>query len=135
MEITPHLSFNGDCEAAFKFYEQCLGGKISFLMTYADSPIAGQFPSEMAKKIMHASFAMGERMFSGADVVPEQYQTPQGIVIALNLKDPTEADRIFTALAEGGTVQMPIQETFWASRFGVLGDRFGTPWMINCEKQ
>lgn len=135
MDVTPQLSFNGNCEAAFRFYEQCLGGKISFLMTYADSPMAGQVPVDMGKKIMHASFAFDERVFSGGDVAPNQYEKPQGITLALGMKDPAEADRVFAALAENGTVQMPLQETFWASRFGILMDQFGIPWLINCEKQ
>src|SRR5215471_15570927 len=103
MNVTPHISFNGDCEAAFQFYEKCLGGKISFMMTYADSPMAGEFPAEMGKKIMHASFALnGTNVFSGDD--SPKYAKPQGITIALSMKDPAEAERVFDALAENGVV-------------------------------
>ena len=133
MNVTPHLSFNGDCEAAFKFYEKSLGGKTSFIGTYAESPMAGQVPAEMGKKIMHASFSLnGTNVFSGDD--SPRYSKPQGITIALSMKDQAQAERIFDALAENGVVGMALQETFWALRFGMVTDRFGIPWMINCEK-
>jgi PhnB protein len=133
VNVTPHISFNGDCETAFKFYEKCLGGKITFMMTYVESPMAGDFPAEMGKKILHASFALdGTGVFSGDD--SPQYTKPQGITIALSMKDPAEAERVFAGLAENGVVGMALQETFWAVRFGLVTDRFGVPWMINCEK-
>ncbi len=134
MQLNPHLTFNGQCEAAFKFYEECLGGKIVFMMTYGDSPIAEQAPPDWRKRIIHATFALGEHVLSGGDAPPERYQKPQGFSVQLNVGAPAEADRIFKTLAEKGTVQMPIQETFWALRFGMLVDQFGTPWMINCGK-
>ena len=134
MQLNPYLSFNGQCEDAFKLYEKCLGGKIVFMATYGDSPMAEQAPPGWGKKIMHATLAVGEQVLQGADSPPEQYRTPQGISLSLNLKDAAEADRIFQTLAENGAVQMPLQETFWALRFGMLVDQFGTPWLINCEK-
>ena len=134
MELNPHLSFDGQCEAAFKFYEKCLGGKIAFMMTYAESPMAEQAPPGFGSKIMHATFALDGQRFYGGDAPPGQYAKPQGFTVALGIKDPAEADRVFAALAESGVVQMPIQETFWALRFGAVVDQFGTPWMVNCEK-
>jgi PhnB protein len=134
MKITPYLSFNGDCATAFKFYEKTLGGKIGFMMTYAESPMAEQFPSE-SKKIMHAALTIGDQVISGADSCGGEYEKPQGLRITINVDTPAEADRIFKALAEDGTVQMECQETFWAQRFGMVDDHFGTPWMINCEKK
>ncbi|HTS25820.1 MAG TPA: VOC family protein [Bryobacteraceae bacterium] len=134
MQLYPNLSFDGCCEAAFYFYEQCLRGKIAFLLRYEASPMASQAPPEWQKKIGHATFALGGFLFSGSDVLPGQYQKPQGFALQLNLNDPREAERIFDALAENGTVQMPLQETFWAGRFGSLVDQFGIPWLINCEK-
>ena len=134
MELTPHLNFNGQCEAAFKFYESCLGGKISFMMKYGESPMAGQSPPDFGDKIMHATFGLGGQRFYGADSPPDRYQKPQGFGVSLDIKNPVEADRVFVALAENGVVQMPIQETFWALRFGAVVDQFGIPWMINCEK-
>ena len=134
MELTPHLNFNGQCEAAFKFYEKALGGKINFMMKYGESPMADQAPPGFGGKIMHAAFALDGQRFYGADAPPSRYERPQGFAVSLEVKNPAEADRVFAALAENGVVQMPIQETFWAQRFGMLVDQFGTPWMINCEK-
>lgn len=132
MQLNPHLHFNGECEAAFKFYEQCLGGKITFMMPHEGTPIADQVPAEWRNKILHASLKVGDEVLMGADAPPDHYQKPQGFSVTLGMKDPAEAERIFHALAENGTVQMPLQETFWAARFGMLIDRFGIPWMINC---
>ncbi|MBV8843440.1 MAG: VOC family protein [Bryobacterales bacterium] len=134
MQINPHLNFNGDCEAAFKLYEKALGGKTSFMMTYGESPAAEHMPLGFGKKIMHATFTTGDQTFYGADAPPDRYHKPAGFAVSIDLKDPAEADRIFAALSDGGTVQMPIQETFWASRFGMLVDQFGIPWMVNCGK-
>jgi PhnB protein len=132
MQINPHLNFNGDCEAAFRFYEKALGGKISFMMTYGESPMADQAPPGFAKKIMHASLALGDRTLYGADSPPDRYEKAQGFAIAIESPDPAEADGVFNALAQGANVLMPLQQTFWAQRFGMLVDQFGTPWMINC---
>ena len=134
LQVTPYLSFNGQCEEAFKFYEKQLGGKITFMMTYGDSPMAGQAPPEWAEKIMHVTLALGDRVLQGADSPPGQYQKPQGFTLSIGMGDAAEAKRIFKALEENGVVGMPLQETFWALRFGMVTDRFGTPWSINCEK-
>jgi len=132
VQLNPHLHFNGECEAAFKFYEECLGGKITFMMPHEGTPIADQVPAEWRNKILHASLKVGDEVLMGADAPPDHYRKPQGFSVTLGMKDPAEAERIFHALAENGTVQMPLQETFWAARFGMLIDRFGIPWMINC---
>ncbi len=134
MRIDPHLNFNGECEAACKFYEQCLGGKITFSMTYAGSPMANQVPAAWGNKILHLSLAVGENIISAADAPPDRYQKPQGFHVAIDTKDPAEAEGVFHALAKNGTVQMPVQETFWALRFGMLIDQYGIPWMVNCSK-
>ena len=135
MQLNPHLAFNGQCESAFKFYEECLGGKILFMMTYGDSPLAEQTPPGWRSKIIHATFALGDDRLTGADATTDRYQKPQGISVMLSIGAPAEADRIFRTLAEDGEVQLPIQQTFWALRFGMLVDRFGTPWIVNCGKQ
>src|SRR4051812_21057375 len=116
--MNPHLSFNGQCEAAFKLYEECLGGKVAMLMTYGDAPLREQVPAEWRKKVLHGTFTYGAHRLTGADVLPEQYQKPQGFSVLLDVGTVAEADRIFKALAEGGSVQYPIEETFWAARFG-----------------
>jgi PhnB protein len=134
MDLSPHLSFDGHCEAAFKFYEQCLGGKITFMMKYGDSPAAGEVASDWREKILHATIMIGNHALTGADAPGEHYSKPQGFSLTLDTSDAVEADRIFKALAENGQVQMPLQETFWALRFAMLVDQFGIPWMINCGK-
>jgi len=133
MQINTHLNFNGQCETAFRFYEQCLGGKIATMMTYAGSPMESHFPAEWRGKILHATLTVGDAVLMGADPPPGRYEKPAGFCVALHFKDPAEGERIYQALAEDGAVQMPLQKTFWASRFGMLTDRFGIPWMINCE--
>jgi PhnB protein len=132
MQLNPYLTFNGNCEEAFKFYEQILGGKIADMMTHAGTPMEQYVPGEWLDKILHARLIVGDAVIMGSDAPPDRYQQPQGISVSINVKDPTEAERIFHALADGGTVQMPIQETFWAARFGMAVDRFGIPWMVNC---
>ena len=134
MQLNPILSFNGQCEAAFKFYERCLGGKITFMLTHAESPMADQVSPEWRNKIMHATMTVGDRILMGGDRPPESYERPKGISLSISLNNPADAERIFDALSENGTVQMPLQETFWAARFGMLVDQFGIPWMINCEQ-
>ena len=133
MQLYPNLTFDGQCEAAFKFYEECFHGKTIFMMTYENTPMDFQAPPDWRKKISHATFALGAFMLSGSDALPGQYQKPQGFALQFNLSDPVEAERIFKTLAESGAVQMPLEETFWALRFGQLVDQFGIPWVINCE--
>jgi len=133
MKATPHLFFSGQCEAAFAFYERCFGGK-SVTLRYGDSPMATRVPAEWRDKIAHATLAVGELVLAGADVLPEQYAQPKGFAVLLALDDPADAERIYHALAEGGVVQMPLQETFWAVRFGMFVDQFGIPWEINCGR-
>jgi PhnB protein len=134
MQLYPYLHFDGQCEEAFKFYEKCLGGKIAFMMPHEGTPVAEKVPAEWGKKILHATLNIGENVLQGSDAPPNHYQKPQGFSVSISMKDPASADRVFQALAENGTVQMPIQETFWAVRFGMVTDRFGIPWMINCGK-
>jgi PhnB protein len=134
MRVSPHLQFAGNCQAAFQFYEKALGGKVTFRMTYGESPVAGHVDPKWHSKIIHATFTLGDQSFSGADAWGEHYRAPHGFSVALDVKSPEEAERVFKALAENATVEMPIQETFWAQRFAMLVDQFGIPWMINCGK-
>jgi len=134
MKPNTYLFFNGQCEAAFKFYEQVFGGKILAIFTHAGTPAESQVPPEWRDKIMHATLSLGEGVLMGSDAPPPHYHTPQGFAVSVNLKDAAEAERIYHALAENGRATMPIQETFWAVRFGMCTDRFGIPWMVNCEK-
>jgi PhnB protein len=134
MQLNPYLMFNGTCEEAFKFYERALGGKIHAMLSHEGSPMEQQVPPEWRKKIMHARMTVGDEVLMGSDCPPDRYEPMKGFSVTLSVDDPGEADRIFNALSPGATIGMPIQETFWARRFGMLVDRFGTPWMINCEK-
>ncbi len=134
MQLNPYLTFNGKCEAAFKFYERVLGGKIEAMMTYGSSPMADQTPADWRNKIMHTRLTIGGELLMGSYAPPDRYEPMKGISVTLGIEKPADAERVFHALAENGTVQMPIQETFWAARVGMLVDQFGTPWMINCEQ-
>lgn len=134
MQTSLHLNFNGECEAAFRFYERTLGGKVDFLMPYEGSPAAEQVPAEWRKKVLHAHLSLNGQSLMGCDAPPARYQQPQGFSVSVSIRDAGEAERIFRALEEGGQVRMPMQETFWADRFGMLVDRFGIPWMVNCDK-
>jgi len=134
MELNPYLSFDGRCEAAFKFYEKALGGKIVAMMTYGETPMKDQTPAEWRGKIAHVRLSIGDKVLMGGDPPTEHYKPAQGMSVMLGVDQPAEAERVFAALSEGATVQMPIAETFWARRFGMLVDQFGIPWMVNCEK-
>jgi PhnB protein len=135
MHLIPYLGFNGQCEAAFKFYDQVLGGKIVTMLTYGDSPMADHVSSEWHTKILHASLIVGDTTWlMGADTPPGHHEEAKGFSVSVGIEDPAEAERIFQALAENGAVRMPIQQTFWSIRFGMVVDQFGIPWMINCER-
>lgn len=134
MQLSPYLTFNGQCQAAFKFYEQVLSGKITFTMTWGEMPGENQFPAEMHKLIMHSTLSVGDQVLMGADSPPDRYEQPQGVNVSIHLKEVAEGERIFNALAENGSVTMPFQKTFWSDGFGMCVDRFGIPWMVNCDQ-
>ena len=94
-----------------------------------------QHPPELLNKIMHARMSIGDQVVMASDSPADRFNKPQGFDLNLSVEKPEEADRIFKALSEGAQITMPIAETFWAQRFGVLVDKFGTPWMVNCEKK
>ncbi len=133
MQLNAYLMFNGRCEAAFKFYERCFGGKLEMMHRHGESPMAQQVPPEWRDKIMHARLVVGENVLMGSDAPPDHYEEPKGFSVSLGIDDPGDAERVFHALAEKGTVRMALQQTFWALRFGMLVDQFGIPWMVNCE--
>lgn len=134
MQMSPYLSFKGDCDAAFSLYEKCLGGQRGEIFRYRDTPMAGDVPADWHDKIMHTTLTIGDQVLMGADVSPDRYEEPKGgLSISLHMKSTAEAERVFAGLAEGGTIVMPLEKTFWAARFGMTIDRFGIPWMVNCE--
>ena len=134
MQLNPYLTFNGNCEQAFKFYAEILGGKIEMMMNHAESPMADQVPADWRKKIIHARMTIGDKVLMGSDAPPDRYEKAQGFSISLTMDKPSDAERMFKALSSGGIVQMPLQKTFWSAAFGVLVDRFGIPWMVSCEQ-
>jgi PhnB protein len=134
MQLNPYLTFSGQCEAAFKFYAEVLGGKIVAMITHAGTPAESHVPPEWRAKIIHARLIVGDKLLMGSDAPPDRFEEPKGFSVTIGIDKPEDAERIFHALAENGTVRMPLQKTFWAIRFGMLVDRFGIPWMINCEE-
>ena len=133
MQMNPYVSFKGDCEAAFKLYERCLGGELGMIFRYAGTPLANQVPAEWSDKIMHGSLKVGDQVLMGGDVAPDRYEEPKGFSMSLHIKSTAEAERVFHELAKDGRVVMPLEQTFWSARFGMVVDRFGIPWLINCE--
>ena len=133
MQMTPYLSFNGDCEAAFKFYEESLGGQLGAIFHYGGSPLANSVPADWSDKVMHGSVTIGGQVLMGGDVA-DSYEQPKGFSLSLQIRNTAEAERVFHELAAGGKVVMPLEKTFWAERFGMVVDRFGIPWLINCEE-
>jgi len=135
MQLNPYLIFKDTCEAAFKFYAQSLRGEIVMMMPFGDTPGCESMPADSRGKIMHARLAIGDQVLMGSDNHPDHpYDGIKGCSVSINVDAPAEAERIFKALAEGGEVQMPLQETFWAIRFGMLTDQYGVPWMVNCAR-
>jgi PhnB protein len=129
----PYLNFNGDCKTAMEFYAGVFGGKLS-VQTFGESPMADQSGPEMKDRVIHARLMIGDAVLMASDAMVDKYEQPHGFAVSINVDAAADADRIFNSLADGGTVSMPIQETFWAERFGMCIDRFGTPWMVNCAK-
>ncbi len=134
MDLVIYLGFDGQCEEAFKTYAKVLRGEILMMVRNSDGPPGACAPG-MENRIMHARLKVGDAVLMGGDAPPDRASKPQGFCANIMLDDVAEAERVFRELGEGGgTVQMPMAETFWARRFGMLVDRFGTPWMVNCEK-
>jgi PhnB protein len=134
MKANTYLTFDGNCAEAFKVYEKVLGGKIVAMMPHKGTPAEAHVPAEWRDKIMHARLVFGDNVLMASDAPPGRFDKMQGFSVTLVTHNPAEAERLFNALAEGAAITMPLGETFWALKFGMLTDRFGTPWMINCEK-
>ena len=133
MEIASYLIFNGNCREAFNHYEKLLGGKIEFSLTYGEAPMGDHKPpTEMLDKIIHVRMRVDGQVLMGSDAHAD-YEKPQGNWVSLSVDSTADAERIYNGLSGGANVIMPLQKTFWAEKFGMLIDRFGTPWMVNCE--
>jgi PhnB protein len=131
MKASVHLSFHGTCEEAFA-YARVLNGTVTYSLRYRDSPMAEGAPADWGDKLYHATMTIGGLTLMGGDH-QAGHLTPQGFMLVVNPSSVADAHRIFDALAEDGAVQMAMQETFWSPAFGVVTDRFGIPWSINCE--
>lgn len=133
LTIHPYLNFDGNCREAMNFYAQLFGGQLD-LQTFGASPMADQVGPDEKDAIMHGRLTAPNLLLQGSDAIQGRYEKPQGFQITIDVDDAPWAERVFSALTDGGSVVMPIQETFWAERFGMCVDKFGTPWMINCSR-
>ncbi len=134
MKLHTYLNYGGNCQEAFRFYEQHLGAKITMLMTQGDQPDASNVPPDRKKDVLYARMTIGETDLMGSDVPPERFQPMRSAYLSLTLASTEEAERVHKLLADGGEIFMPMQETFFAHRFSVLRDKFGTLWMIIHER-
>lgn len=133
MRLIPFLNYGGNCREAFAFYAKVLRGKIVSELTYGDSPMCDQMPKDSAGWIAHTQLESGGAVLMGADGPPPHGGTDT--IVNIDVDSVEEAERIFGELSEGADVKMPMAETFWAQRWGMLVDRYGKPWMVNCMKQ
>jgi PhnB protein len=130
MQVQPYLFFDGRCEEAIEFYRRALGAEVTMLMRFKDSPEPYQTPPGKDDKVMHACFRIGDTAVMASDGQCQGKPSFQGFSLSVTSASEADADRLFTALAEGGQVQMPLTKTFFASRFGMVADRFGVSWMV-----
>ena len=130
MELHTYLNYGGNCEEAFRFYEQHLGGKITFLMRHGRQPGPGNVPPEWNGKVLHARMNLGGTELLGADIPAERFQPIRSAYLSLTVSSVDEAERLYSLLSDGGQIFMPMEETFFAHRFAMLRDKFGTSWML-----
>lgn len=137
MNIQPYLSFEGRCQEALDFYEKAIGAKTEVVMLFKDAPpdVQMQISPESKNKVMHSSFKVGDTQIMATDGGCQGTSSFSGITLTLNATDSAEAEKLFAALGQGGgKVMMPMNETFFAHRFGMLADKFGVPWMVLAPK-
>jgi PhnB protein len=134
MRLNTYLNYGGNCAEAFKFYEEHLGGKIGMIMKHGDMPGPSKVIPGMEDTVLHATITIGETMIMASDVPADRWKPMRSAYLVLNLASDADAEQLFALLADGGEVFMPLQETFFASRFAQLRDKFGTSWMLIHEK-
>jgi PhnB protein len=134
MKLYTYLNYGGNCAQAFRFYEEHLGGKISMMMTHGQQPGASAVSPEWKDAILHARITIGGTELLGADTPPDRFQPMRSAYLTLILDSTAEAERIYALLSDGGQIFMPMQETFFAFRFAMLRDQFGTSWMLLHER-
>ena len=134
MKLYTYLNYGGNCRQAFEFYEQHLGGKITMLTTHGDVPDPSKVPENLRNAVLHARIELGGTEVFGADVPPDRFQPMRSAYLSLILDSNEEAERVYALLSEGGEIFMKMEETFFAHRFAMLRDRFGTSWMLLHER-
>jgi PhnB protein len=134
MKLNTYLNFGGNCREALRFYEQHLGGKITDLSTFADMPDPKSVPPGLENGVLHARIEIGGALLMASDGPPDRYQPMRSAYLALTVDSADEAEHLYAVLSEGGEIFMPLAETFFATRFAMLRDKFGTSWMIHCER-
>ncbi len=135
MQVMPYLIFEGRCEEAIEFYKKAVGARLDEMMRFSEAPEPpppGMVAPGSERKILHASFFIGDTMVMASDGYGKEAASFKGFSLSLNVETPEEVDRYFNALVDGGQVTMPVGATFWSKRFGMLTDRFGIGWMVNC---
>ena len=132
MQVNPYLFYDGNCEAALKYYQKVLGARIEEVHPYEGASADMQVPADWKKKVMHARISIDGEVLMACDAFPGHFKAAQGFSVSLQVEDFADAERKFKALAEGGTVNMPFAKTFFSKGFGMCVDQFGTPWMVNC---
>ncbi len=132
-QLNAYISFDGNCAEAMQFYETVLDGKLEAMMKNSQSPMAGQLPPGSADLVMHARLVLDDGVLMAGDAMPggSAYEGMKGFSLTLTYPDATQARDVFAKLSEGGKVTMPMEASFWADAFGMLVDRYGTPWIIN----
>lgn len=136
MKVNTYLHFQNQCDDAFHFYEKATGGKIEMMMRYGDAPESSEHtPPEMKNAVIHGQIRIGDGVLMGSDSPPQFFAKPQGFSVAFLAKNEDEARRVYDALSAGGTATTPLQKTFFSPAFGMLTDKFGVPWMVNCDQQ
>jgi PhnB protein len=134
MKLNPYLNFGGNCAEAFQFYEKQLGGKITMMMRFSDQPDPKNIPKGMEDGVLYVNMQLAGSEVMGSDVAADRFQPMRSVYLSLSLDSDAEAERVYALLKDGGEIFMPMAETFFASRFGMVRDRFGTSWMILHEK-
>ena len=135
MQVNPYLFYNGNCEEALKYYQKVLGAKIEAMLPYEGGPADMPIPADWKKKLMHARITIDGEVIMGSDAPPGHFHQPQGFSVSLLIEDPTDAERKFKALSEGGSVNMAFAKTFFSKGFGMCVDQFGIPWMVFCPPE
>ncbi|HMC19463.1 MAG TPA: VOC family protein [Gemmatimonadales bacterium] len=134
MKLDVYLNYGGNCEQAFRFYEQHLGGKITMMMRHGEQPNAGNVPANWRNAVLHARIEFGKTVLMGADIPPDRFQPMRSAYLTLSADSAEQAELLYALLTDGGQIFMKMEETFFASRFAMLRDKFGTSWMLLHER-